>query len=283
MHPLDGPRLKLRRAEKHLNDVKTTIDTFIKNKPYTFVVEADPEPPNYVIVARVKQPAPDDELSVIIGDFAHNTRSALDLLIYQLSELPPDDRGRFRLQFPIFHTPEGYRDNVNRYLAMVAPEQATIIEGFQPYKRVDEFDEDALGMLRNINDTDKHRIIHTVGCVARLRRLDFYGPGQLGNKVLIPYVEFMSIPHGGEGRVDFGNGFSYESVGLGLITKDRTVIAKITAAPPLQVNMDPKAQIVIKFDEGNERVKGRPVVDTLTFIYDRVEEVIRKFEHVLPK
>jgi hypothetical protein len=31
-----------------------------------------------------------DELSVIIGDFAHNARSALDLLVYQLSELPPD-------------------------------------------------------------------------------------------------------------------------------------------------------------------------------------------------
>jgi hypothetical protein len=283
MHPLDGPRLKLRRAEKHLNDVKTTIDTFINNKPYTFVVEANPEPPNYVIIARMKQPAPDDELSVTIGDFAHNARSALDLLVYQLSELPPDDRGRFSLQFPIFDTPEGYRDNVKRYLAMVAPEHTAIIEEFQPYKRVDGFDKDALGMLRDINDTDKHRIIHTVGCVARLRRLDFYGPGQLGNKVLIPYVEFMSIPHGGEGRVDFGNGFSYESVGLGLITKDRTVIAKITAAPPLQVNMDPKAQIVIKFDEGSARVKGRPVVDTLTFIYDRVEEVIGKFEHVFLK
>jgi hypothetical protein len=195
----------------------------------------------------------------------------------------PDYRGRFRLQFPIFNTPERYRDNVNRYLAMVAPEHTAIIEGFQPYKRVDGSGKDALGMLRNINDTHKHRIIHVVVAIASLRRLDFYGPGQLANKVLIPYVEFMSIPHGGIGRVDFGNGFSYESVGLELITKDRTVIAKITAPSPLQVKMDPQALAVMKFDEGSARVKGRPLVDTLTFVYDRVEEVIGKFQHVFPK
>ena len=101
MHPLDGPRLKLRRADKHLNAIKVAIDRFIASKPYTFVLDADPKPPNYSIVARVKH-LPDEELGIIIGDFAHNARSALNLLVYQLSQLPITDAKRYRLEFPIF-------------------------------------------------------------------------------------------------------------------------------------------------------------------------------------
>lgn len=281
MYPLDGPRLKLRRAEKHLNAVKSAIDDFIEKKPYTFVVEANPEPPNYVIVARVKQIAPDDELGVIIGDFAHNARSALDLLISQLSKLPPDDGRRFSLQFPIFGTPKGYRDHMKRYLAGVIPEHATIIEGFQPYKRSDGLDNDALGILSHINDTDKHRIIHVIGAVASFRGLGFSGPGRLGSNVLIGSGVAMHIAHGAS--VNFGNGFSYTGVGDGVITKDRTIVAKLTAKTPSQVNMHPEAQIAVKFDEGSARVKGRPVVDTLTFILNRVKEVIGEFEKALPR
>lgn len=283
MHPLYGPRLKLRRAEKHLNAIKAAIDDFIAKKPYTFVFEANPTPPNYIIVARVKQIAPDDELSVIIGDLAHNARSTLDLLVYQLSTLPPDDGRRGRLQFPIFDAPEKYRGKINSYLAMVAPEHAAIIEGFQPYKGLNGPDNDALGILAAINDADKHRIIHVVGTVLNFSGLAFSGPGRMGN---VKFEGSGGIKLVGQrATLKIGDDVVYAPVGDGIITKDRTIVGKFTdkMLSQVEMNVHPEAEILIKFDEGAARVKGRPVMDTLTFVYDRVKEVIGKFEHVFPK
>ena len=211
MHLLIGPQLKLRRAEKHLNAAKKRIDDFLESKPYTFVVEADPKPPDFIIVdqafiivAQARQLAPDDEVSVIIGDFAHNARSTLNLLTFQLSKLPIDNTRRFRLQFPIFDTRERYRNNVESYLAGLATEHIAIIEGFQPYNRVDGFDNDALGLLADINDGDKHRIIHGIGAVTSFRSLRFTGPGQLGSNIFIGPAA-IRVGHGA--TINFGDGF----------------------------------------------------------------------------
>lgn len=281
MHQLDGSRLKLSWAEKHLNSLKAAIDDFIRKKSYTFELEADPKPPKFVIIARMNETISSNELGLIIGDFAHNARSALDQLVYQLSKLPPDDiDARRHLQFPICDTEERYRQAIKRgYLGGVSLENVTIIEGLQLYQGVQGFDEDALKHLRDINDADKHRIIHIVGTIASFKSLSFSGPGQIGSSVRIGSGASIRIGHGGSIRV--GNSFSYISVGDGVITKDRTVVARITAETPTQVNMHPDAQILIKFDEGSARVKGRPVVDTLIFIFNRVKEVIGKFDSVL--
>lgn len=274
MHPLNGPRLKLRKADEHLNAIKVAIDRFIASKPYTFVLEADPKPPNYIIVARVSH-LPDEEWGLIIGDFAHNARSALDLLVYQLSQLPLDDNRRFYLEFPIFDEVEGYTSKVQRCLAGVAPEHIAIIEGFQPYKRLEGSHDDALGILRAINNADKHRIISIIGAVGSFEGIGF-GARRAGTNIISGNGIGIRVNH--SSSVDFGDGFTYAGVGDGIISKDRTVVAKLTSNTPPQVNMHLYSQIAIRFGEGNPWVQGRPVVDTLTCIYDRVKEVIGEFK-----
>jgi len=274
MHPLNDPRLKLRRADKHLNAIKVAIDRFIASKPYFFVLETAPKLPNYSIVARVRH-LPDEEWGLIIGDFAHNARSALDLLVYQLSQLPLDDNGRFYLEFPIFDEVEGYMNKVQRCLAGVAPEHIAIIEDSQPYKGLKGSHNDALGILRAINNADKHRIINVVGAVGSFKGMGF-GVGRVGTNVIIG--KGAAIKAGRNTSINFGGGFTYTGVGDGIIAKDGTVVAKLTSNTPPQVNMIPDFQIAIQFGEGDPRVQGRPVVDTLMFIYDRVKEVIEKFE-----
>ena len=268
MHHLDGPRLKLRRADKHLNAIKVAIDRFIASKPYTFVLDADPKPPNYSIVARVKH-LPDEELGIIIGDFAHNARSALNLLVYQLSQLPITDAKRYRLEFPIFDDVKDYANKVKIYLAGVAPEHITIIESFQPYKGLQGPYDDALGILHAINNADKHRITNIVGAVGSFNGMGF-GGGRVGTTVNV----------GRNSSVNFGDGYTYKTVGDGVIYKDRTVVAKLTSNAPPQGNLYPYFHIAIQFGEGDPRVQGRPVVDTLTLIYNRVKEVIERFKHV---
>ena len=276
MHPLNGPRLKLRRADKHLNAIKVAIDRFIASKPYAFVLEADPKPPNYIIVARVIH-LPDEEWGLIIGDFAHNARSALDLLIYQLSQLPITDDKRHRLEFPIFDDVKGYANKVKICLAGVAPEHIAIIDSFQPYKGLKGAYDDALGILHAINNTDKHRIINIVGAVGSFEGIGF-GTGRVGTNIISGNGIGIRVSHGSS--VNFGDDFTYSGVGDGIICKDHTVVAKLTSNTPPQVKLHPYFQIAIQFGEGDPRVQGRPVVDTLTFIYDRVKEVIESFKHV---
>jgi len=276
MYPLDGVRLKLSRAQKHLNAANDMIDSFIAQNPYNFICEPNPTLPGWNVVAKVKQFVPDNDLGCIIGDFAHNARSALDHLVYQLSTLPPEDKGRYSLQFPIFDTIEGYRSKVKSYLSMVASKYLTIIEGFQPYNRMDGFNNDALGFLRAINDSDKHRTIHVVGAIATIKNL-YFTPHMVGGKVLTSPGTTITIGHGG--FIDF-SGFRYESVGDGIITKDCTEIGKIIVnmRMPTSMQMHPEPQIMVKFGVGNPRIEGCPVMDTLTFIYDRVKEVVGRFE-----
>lgn len=276
MHPLYGPNLKLRRAEKHLNDARASIQAFLESRPYTFALEANPKPPDFIIVVQATQLAPADDTGVIIGDFAHNARSALDLLTFQLSNLPPDDSDRRSLQFPIFDDEDRYKDHVERYLAKVKPEHIAIIEDFQPYKNHDGFDNDPLSLLHDINNVDKHRVLHVIGAIARFLGLDFGGP-RLGSDIIVGSAPALSVGH--KSTVNFGDGVTYTGVGDGVIVQNRTVVAKLTM--PSQVNMRPKFQVTIKFDEGSGRVKGRPVMNTLTIIHDRVRKVLSKFEKIV--
>lgn len=279
MHPLNEPRLKLRRAGKHLDAIKIAIDRFLISKPYDFVLEADPNPPNYSIVARVRH-LPDEEWGLVVGDFAHNARSTLDLLVYQLSQLPLDDKRRFDLEFPIFDKVKGYANKVQKCLVGVAPEHIAIIEGFQPYKRLTGSYDDALGILHAINNADKHRIINVVGAIMKFEGIGF-GAGQVGTNII--RGSGIGIRVNGSSSINFGDGFTYVGTGDRIILKDRTVVAKLTSNTPPKVKMLPFTQVAIQFGEGDPRVQGLPVVGTLTSIYNRVKEVIGKFEPIFSK
>lgn len=105
-----------------------------------------------------------------------------------------------------------------------------------------------------------------------------FGAGRVGTNIIRGNGIGIRVGHGSS--VDFGDGCTYAGVGDGIIVKDRTVVAKLTSNTPPQVKMVPYFQTAIQFGEGDPQVQGRPVVNTLTSIYDRVKEVIGKFEHV---
>src|SRR5262245_794939 len=157
---LHGTRLKLDRAEYHLSALEQAFDAFSHLKPYALTVEPDPNPPDYALRVNILH-SPPDNWSSIIGDFAHNARSALDLLVYQLSALPPNDKKTRFLQFPSVCLPgstkgaTGYSDKVDMYLAGGPTPYRTIIERYQPYNGPQGPSGDALSLLRDLNNTDK--------------------------------------------------------------------------------------------------------------------------------
>lgn len=167
-HPLHGYRLKLNRASGHLEKLKAEIQPWLDQHPYGIVGKYEPGPPEqYVFRFRVFDPPP-DHWSLLIGEFAHQARSALDHLVWALVGLN-DNTPTIRNQFPILHQREDWkgRHGVSR-LHGVADQHIAWIENLQPYNRTTEPNarfaarlamDDPLSLLSSLNNEDKHRVL----------------------------------------------------------------------------------------------------------------------------
>lgn len=173
LSPLDGCRAKIARAGDHLETLKHETARFTEENPWGLIVEADPESNGQLILLRSLRRPPADppmRLSIIAGDVLHNLRSALDHLVWQLVILDGGAPGRVN-QFPIFDTPEGFKQRGHRYLAGVTPDHRNRIEAYQPYKGRDGFL--LLRALATLNDVDKHQVVHAA------RQYGLTGPGTI--------------------------------------------------------------------------------------------------------
>jgi hypothetical protein len=153
--------MKVMRAETHLHELNRKRVEWINGHPYTFVVKPDTKPDTYFFEL-VETSAPPTHLGVILGDYVHNLRSALDHLVWQLVETVngvevPRNR-RAEVFFPLAPTRREFWDKPP--LSYLTVEQVAFIEGFQPYRKGD-----APNRLRNLHDfwnADKHRVINPV-------------------------------------------------------------------------------------------------------------------------
>jgi hypothetical protein len=278
--PSLGSQIKFDRAKDHLRTLDDRLKTFVRDHPYTFTVEPIPRPPDYVVLAH-GYVAPDPAFGAIIGDFAHNARSALDLVISDISKLPADDKRRFRLQFPIFDTEVGgnsYRSREKSYLDGVGSHERAIVEDFQPYKRGTDFANEPLGILASVNDADKHRLIHTISAVSTVL-IKLNGPFTLSDG-----EGRGTINVGAGGSMTFSAGMRMGGLEIRImedagITQEHAPVALVrdVSGKLGDVNMEPKVTTQMNFGEGSSRAEGRAVMDTLTEILNRVEEVLGKF------
>jgi hypothetical protein len=190
-HPLDGPLLKIRRAQLQIQLLADLEEAWGENAEYRIVrAEINPQTGNQVLRAQVGKKPP-LEWGVLIGEIAHNLRSALDGLVYQLALR--DSRVNtltWRTQFPIFtkgrtkiakiKAKKGKRDLVSHFeiqgramMKGVSKKHQAMIERLQPYKRRSRRSDPLYGMrhsirhsplslIQEINNVDKHRTIQVV-------------------------------------------------------------------------------------------------------------------------
>jgi hypothetical protein len=95
-------------------------------------------------------------LGIILGDFMHNLRSALDYIVAALVRENPGALIR-RQQFPIFDDHANYANGAPGMLSGVIHGR-DIIESLQPFKRTPPHD-DPLFILNHFSNADKHRLI----------------------------------------------------------------------------------------------------------------------------
>lgn len=154
-------RLKIGRAEEHLDTLDAEIGVYLANEPYAAVREYDPQHGERLAGIRVTQPPP-AHLALVIGDYLHNLRSALDHLAWQLV-IASGNTPTPRTEFPIYKDASVYQQRVGRVViqpGVTAPIGADV-ESLQPYHRGDDALNHPLWVLHDLSNIDKHRTLHT--------------------------------------------------------------------------------------------------------------------------
>jgi hypothetical protein len=162
---------KLRRARQHVDSFHKTWEESIKANPYKFSCEIHAGGREHVYKLD-PPPAIDDRIPLIIGDAIHNFRAALDYLAAELVRLngkEPTLRTAYPMK-PRKHVSGG----VPRKARRIINEVYGLDDGQMPKW---------LGLLRDLDNIDKHRHLPVVGAIPNNATLsvEFLGPGETTN------------------------------------------------------------------------------------------------------
>lgn len=238
-------RLKVKRAYRHVNEIKALLDRFIQSDFCQIRVETDPKTgrDNLQLVSIAHPPT---EIPLAIGDTVHALRTAADYIVSGI--LPEFSKW---ISFPVGeerHDMEGTRSY--RAIKESLPDLATHIRDvIQPYKGGDF----KIWEISCLDNTDKHRLIVPV--------TSFYSIGGImgvddhGNALQGHMVSLEDIPWGQVGAS--GRAFTF-CTGLKIIKYGK-----------------PAAGVI--FPDG-ELFAGEPVLDTLAQMTHSMGEVIDALE-----
>jgi hypothetical protein len=152
----DNLQAKVDRADELRQSIEREINEYLLAGPFRLRDQMLPDPPRFeVFVDSIDPPPP--RLGVLVGDFVHNLRSALDHVVWQLA-LTRGDEPSTELQFPIVSDRERWPGAVRRRLPDVPDEAVRLIETMQPYHHDDPMTH-PLAVLRDLSNEDKHRVI----------------------------------------------------------------------------------------------------------------------------
>jgi len=147
-------RAKVARALELLLQLDEQLHVYLDADPVTLQRQVQPDGQTVAIVLRVTRPPP-TELSVLVGEVAHQLRSALDLLAYGLVQAAGNTPTRLT-SFPVLTARVGGGLKVH---GGVAPAALAVIEELQPYEHADP-DAHPLHVLTTLWNVDKHRHLH---------------------------------------------------------------------------------------------------------------------------
>lgn len=181
MHPLDSARLKIKRANKHIRSLNVTISRTSAKPDVTLGRQGKLKLPNGIKGVRVEKasvyefaidPAIGLSWGLIVGDILGNLRAALDHIAWALAMKHATDQGvtlteeeKRKVTFPLYIT-----NSKNPFVGglpkrafdSLPPAAYSTVETFQPYNRTKWPELKYLGILDQLVNEDKHRIVTTV-------------------------------------------------------------------------------------------------------------------------
>jgi hypothetical protein len=156
MKTLMHAELKAGRAFEHLTALRAELQRYYDSKPVIVTKGMNAEQTRRTIRLQVK--SPEEVLYLIVGDFVHNLRSALDHVIYALVthtlKAAPTSRA---IQWPVLETVNA--GVLARQTADLPAAATALIETLQPYHEASGFKDNRLWKLHMLDIIDKHRRI----------------------------------------------------------------------------------------------------------------------------
>lgn len=266
-HPLDGARLKVIRAQEHLESLKAEVAMYLKDDPYVTISQNNSDVGDQSQTVWLEHPPP-LRLSTIVGDCVTNARAVLDYIVWELVRkyFQPafdvtnyDDRRI--VSFPISRdSTEGHRDRLDRLTQRGIPTSAIDeIQRPQPYASR----QDTLWWLHELVNTNKHRmpllvIGHIKGVTVRRH--------EMGNSVLTLHA-LGTFTDACSTDVGFDQPFS--------VTVEDVAANRITIRST-EMEMDTQPTIYVTWKDS--LMPREPVDRTLEQIIETVANIIPRFD-----
>ena len=258
MHPLDGALLKLKWANDHFYALQQTIQNWRDSHPYEIDgrMVSNKNMRQYLLTVKENIPIP-AEFSLMVGDICNNARSALDYALWQLWLLAnPAFNGN--VYFPNSDSLNSFSSRSKGNIGGLTSAQKAIIERLQPYNTGDK----ELSILRDLNNSDKHRIIQLFAVSAKTEIMDLLTPG--GGQRTVGYVQYRIAE-----RVE---------------VKDGAVVAQLDFLPGFigtKVDVNAEFSYTLNFN-GSHTANGLNVDPTLQSCIYAVHEVLTQLESQFP-
>lgn len=199
---LAGVGAKTDRGFEHLQTLSDAVDRYMKRHPYGFGHRVEDEGRRHVGMLQVYLPLRlNHQVGVLIGDVAHQFRSALDHLVvgFARRHLSPERFAELErnLAFPICTDDAFWKAALGRGRLEGLPERLVAeIESRQPYRTDDPPENALLAQLQWLNDRDKHRLLVPVGAFTLPTEIGFNPPPPPGKHTLTvtppPYTNVMT-------------------------------------------------------------------------------------------
>jgi len=162
-HLFESPRLKVKRANQHIDAVEKLIVDFSNDPGHKIVSKTDPSGLTKLMFE------PGDSLSaevgLSVGDAVHNLRAALDHVMTALVTHLVPGCTKEHIYFPIRQDEAGVKDalkngEVGKAMATTVGQKiaAVILDAIKPYGTREQL----LPMLSKLDNIDKHRFILTL-------------------------------------------------------------------------------------------------------------------------
>ncbi|MCH7737463.1 MAG: hypothetical protein IH872_08700 [Chloroflexi bacterium] len=206
-HPLENTWLKLNRADKHLHELKRKMDGFAYREPYRMVRHELPEDGYYVYDFRFLR-MPPRRWGIILGDIAHNMRSALDHLAWSLAGLTTKSPAR-STGFPIFPKPPhaGNQKSFDKMIRQMPGPAQKEIKALQPHHDGILADKHPLAVLAFMSNRDKHQLLVPIATVvnAPVRNI----PGGSIHRLNARHIR-VQVPISADPEVNFEPDFTFQ-------------------------------------------------------------------------
>lgn len=156
MTQLISVRAKVARANQHIQAAKEVSKAFLDTEFYRFAVRPQKNGNNrHFIIIKKLEPIP-DEFGLLIGDAAHNLRSALDHIAYAFAK-PSNWKEEKKVAFPLCSKRSEFRARAPALLPGISRKVMAAVQRAQPYHGGKGSKTKALGQIQAINNWDKHR------------------------------------------------------------------------------------------------------------------------------